>query len=787
MPLAIFVVASVSLINKQQQKVTDIESLNQALYQTIQLSQLLHEMQIERGMSAIYIASAGKVFIGQLASQHKKTDSVLASICQEKCTNAQGVSFHPDYSELAAELNQLRTRVSQFKVSTQSVIERYNSKTNELLNTIGEMVKSSAASSLTQRFFAYENFLKEKEYIGIERALLGSVFARDAFINSEYQYYVSLQTKQAVFRQEFSNWVSEDISSQLALIKSSAEYRKVEALREIAHQKSHTGNFGVDSVAWFEVMTNNINQLRLMEAWITRELLESAEKNKVSASYTKWLLITGLIGVALLTLFYGIKLINNIDGSFFRQLKEYRTILENGASPMVAIDKASQGIIFCNSQFASLLGHSEQQIASLNIMDVFFIEDGEEKQVPLREMACGDRNFLSKITLLTRDGRKVYTELSSFPINVQGEDYLIVNVKDITDEVFTQQRLNRSQLALQTILNSVDSAVSVAEHDTGEVIYLNNQAELIKKEQHQVEPLWPLLAPKASLIDSGPEVLGSHEYTEHSFNKSRKQWFQVTHKVIDWYDNRRVVLRMLDDITERYEIEHKNQNLLKEIRKISLKNFNLQEIERKEVAADLHDQLGQSMTAVMLQAEFVRHSIPPEHSELIASAQQISDTTQQLISSVREITNQLRPVLLDQLGLVEALRELVGQWQQLDLSTKFVFNSNSTKARLSDLIEISVYRIVQESLTNACKHAHASTIKVELNIEGNNAKGLLKLKVVDDGKGFDKKEVHFSGMGLINMRERVEALGGEFRIMANTGQGVSTLVAIPLQEVEGVY
>ena len=772
-PLIILVFAFISLIQHQQWKVTNFKQLESAIEQSIQLSEIIHALQKERGMTAIYLASDGKVFADQLAQQRQLTDHLIPK------NKSSGVLAYPGFNELIIKLKQQRMNVDHFEITASFSLWLYNRQISDLLNVIDTMIKRSAAFGLTKKFFAYTNFLKEKEQIGIERALLGIVFTRDAFAEKEYIYYVSLQTKQAVFNDEFNHWVSADIALELDEIKNSEDYQKVNKYRNIAHQNAAGGGFDVDSQSWFKVMTVNINQLKLMEAAITRELLENAHKNCQKASYEKWLWILGFIFITLLIIAYGIKLILNIEGSFFRRLKEYRIILENSSSAMVVINASRRDIVFCNSQFSKSLGYPIDQISSMNIIDVFLKDDREQTQALFQSMVNGEVSQIDNITLLKCDGAWLQTELSCFSIKIQSSTYLVIDVKDISEEHHALERLHRSQMALETVLNSVSSAVSVIECDSAEVIYLNSRAQSIKNEQHQVEPLWPLLASSSEQVG---KLANKSEYSEHSYNKSRKRWYQISHKEINWYDNRKVILRMLDDITDRYDIEHKNRNLLVEIRDISLKNFNLQEIERKQIAADLHDQFGQTMTGVTLQAEFIHQSLKNHHDEAAKSALQIIDTVQQLISSMRDITNQLRPILLDQLGLVEALRELVHQWQLLEKDTHFTFSVSNMEIPLSDLIQISLYRIVQESLTNVCKHSQAKHVSIDLKIVKNAENNLLTLSITDDGKGFDTAEKHFKGVGLINMRERIEALGGEFKLITNKGQGVSTVAKIVLTD-----
>jgi len=418
----------------------------------------------------------------------------------------------------------------------------------------------------------------------------------------------------------------------------------------------------------------------------------------------------------------------------------------------------------------------------MKIADLY-TEENRYKTVQLfAQLVRGAFNHIDKLTLLTKDGSRLLTEISSFPIKTHNGNYWAINTRDISEKLAAQDTLQTAQLALQTVINSMDCSVAVIDCKTAAVIYLNKSAELVYRERGQSDSLWSQLVPENCRCDQQVRHQHQQESTEHIYIASTKRWYQITSKVIVWYDGSKVYFRMLEDISERYANDNRNRELLFEIRKLSLRNYQLQESERKQIAADLHDQLGQLMTGILLQAEYIHRSVQKKDSAIASSAQNIIDTTKTLMRSVGDITESLRPLLLDQLGLVEALRELVQQWQQLNSTTTFSIEALDVNRRLPDVVEISIYRIVQESLTNASKHAQAKNISVNLQLDCKDpdGSGVLNLKIADDGIGFNRNEVHFNGMGLINMRERVEALSGEFRLISNTGKGVDTLVCIPL-------
>lgn len=246
-------------------------------------------------------------------------------------------------------------------------------------------------------------------------------------------------------------------------------------------------------------------------------------------------------------------------------------------------------------------------------------------------------------------------------------------------------------------------------------------------------------------------------------------------------EEKHYIANSIKDITERREAEHKNKQLLQQNRQLAQRNYTMQETERREIAAELHDQLGQSMVGIMMQADHIHRHIS-DHNEAVAAASNIAKTIRSLINDTRNLTNKLRPVTLDQLGLVDALSELIDSWQQYHHECHFQLDIINNIPELSDQPSICVYRIVQEGLTNISKHAKAKNVKVSLSFDSKLAtphSKILTLTIVDDGIGM-REDIHGKwGMGVINMRERVQSLGGYFELGSEANKGVSITVCIP--------
>jgi signal transduction histidine kinase len=195
------------------------------------------------------------------------------------------------------------------------------------------------------------------------------------------------------------------------------------------------------------------------------------------------------------------------------------------------------------------------------------------------------------------------------------------------------------------------------------------------------------------------------------------------------------------------------------------------EEERRFVATELHDELGQILTVVK-----IRLRMPPGPTG--GGTDETVALVDQAIERVRKISRDLRPPLLDEVGLEPALRAYVEAQAALSGMPIAIETSEAAAERLPPGLEIACFRIVQESLTNALRHGRASRIEVRVN-RGPSA---IQLEIADDGKGFETGKLgEIAGhLGVIGMQERVRARGGTFRITSAPGAGTRVEVELPI-------
>ena len=241
-----------------------------------------------------------------------------------------------------------------------------------------------------------------------------------------------------------------------------------------------------------------------------------------------------------------------------------------------------------------------------------------------------------------------------------------------------------------------------------------------------------------------------------------------------------VAWRLAQAATVRVEHERRLAASERGLRKLSARLVEAQEEERRRISRDLHDELGQQATTIaILQKRALRSEDPARRRDLIDQAIAATDA---LLAGVHRIATSLRTTLLDDLGLSAALRAAcadVGERSGLAIRSELDFDDHELPPDLAQ----AVYRLVQEGLTNAQKHARAAELAVGVRREGQR----LLVEVRDDGVGFDPRLPHEDRLGLLGMRERVELLGGEFRCESSPGAGTRLSASFPIADpVESV-
>ena len=199
-----------------------------------------------------------------------------------------------------------------------------------------------------------------------------------------------------------------------------------------------------------------------------------------------------------------------------------------------------------------------------------------------------------------------------------------------------------------------------------------------------------------------------------------------------------------------------------------------QELERRRLARELHDETGQALTSILLGLRSIEEAGDRETAR--AAAQEVRDLVVSTLQDVRRLAVELRPKVLDDFGLVSALERLADTFEE-STGISVELEAGTSGERLPGELETALYRIVQEALTNVVKHANATRVSVLLT----RREGAAAVVVEDNGRGFDPDVPSPEGIGLIGMRERLELIGGRLRVESSPSAGTTVVAEVPLR------
>jgi two-component system, NarL family, sensor histidine kinase UhpB len=246
---------------------------------------------------------------------------------------------------------------------------------------------------------------------------------------------------------------------------------------------------------------------------------------------------------------------------------------------------------------------------------------------------------------------------------------------------------------------------------------------------------------------------------------------------VDLSSTRPLLPASIDGVGETEEVERIELAFLRMMRRLEAERrragsaaLHAQEEERARVARDLHDEVNQSLTGLLLRLEAVRESAPPELEGELAETKALAN---QAMTELLSLARQLRPTALDDLGLVAAIGGQVEQLGRGEIDARLEVEGDFSD--LGDDAQLVVYRVAQEALTNAARHSGAKRIEVQLR---RSEDGGVLLEVADDGRGFAFDESE-RGLGIGGMRERALLVGGELTIESRPGAGTKVHLTVP--------
>jgi PAS domain S-box-containing protein len=406
-----------------------------------------------------------------------------------------------------------------------------------------------------------------------------------------------------------------------------------------------------------------------------------------------------------------------------------------------------------------------------------------EDWASVRALREGQTSLNELIDIETFDGQKKTIQNSAAPVrtaegSIQGA--VVVN-EDVTDRVRTEEALRESERKLheaQRIAHIgywerdiVADRITFSE-EAGHIFGLREQIAINQAQlQAMIHPDDRQLQSRA-LADA---LHGRRSYeVEYRIIRSdgEMRFVHVRDAMVSDQSGRPIrMFGTVQDITERKRAEEALREAKDRSQHLSRRLLEVQEEERRHIARELHDEFGQTLTGLRL---LLRSDDNTERDARIEQARKLVD---ELLDKVRTLSFDLRPAALDQLGLVPGLLSFFERYTE-QASVQVEFQHQRVEGRLPTDVETTAYRVVQESLTNAARHAGVKRATVRVRVEDDR----LALEIEDRGSGFDLETALGArkSSGLAGMRERVELLNGSLKIDASPGVGTRITVELPL-------
>ena len=466
----------------------------------------------------------------------------------------------------------------------------------------------------------------------------------------------------------------------------------------------------------------------------------------------------------------------------------YRSLFDNSLDAILLT--APDGTIYAANPAASeMFGRTEEEICRLGRAGIVDRSD-PGVQAAIEERTRTGR-FRGELTHLHKDGNKFPAEVSSVIFQDRnGRERSSMIIRDITDRKLAEKELWRREILLNAILTSLPITIFAIDSEGKFSLSEGKGLEAVglKPGENVGESALGLFGEMPFLKQSGEETSGYDIFQRAFAGESIQAQNEMQGVFLENFigpirDKVGAVIGVVGvsiNITKRKIAEdalfHKSQQL----RSLANRLSQVKEEERRVLALELHDSVGQYLTALSINLNMLQSLISPESVEKIKP---FLEDSQQLIEQttlrIRNLMIELRPPELDDYGLVAALRsygDRLAQRNQLQIQIP----AGDLEPKLSSQTATTLFRIAQEALTNIVKHAEANLVKITFSHDAE----WLRMTISDDGMGFDPETLPASraetGWGLFSIQERAEAIGGHFHVKSHPGQGCTLLVEVPL-------
>ncbi len=472
-----------------------------------------------------------------------------------------------------------------------------------------------------------------------------------------------------------------------------------------------------------------------------------------------------------------------------RQSEEKRRLIMTSALDAIICMDTSGIITFWNPKAEEVFGWEENEVMGKLLSSTIIPEKframhdaGLEKYLQTGKGPV--LNALIELKAINKQHQEFPVELTITPIKQDGEEFFCAFVRDISERKKAQETIKKSEEQYRYLFNHSPMPKWIFDLETYSILEVNEAAvkhygysrkqftTMTVKDIHPAEDLERFIQPN---IEANSQATFNAEEWRHQKANGDIINVEVSGHPIE-YNGRKAMMIISNDITERKRSETVIANINKELHELSGHLQTIREEERVQIARDIHDELGQQLTGLKLGIEWLNIKMTGKDTQLQQKTKEMIALIKGTIQSVRRISSNLRPSMLDDLGLVAAL-----EWQSQEVEKRFGiminFISEIPDTDLRIEVSTALFRIYQEALTNAVRHSGAHEINSRLQIVDNT----IILEIRDNGRGIDaEKRATTKSFGLLGIKERTFALGGTFDLQSEHGNGTFIRIVVPI-------
>lgn len=463
----------------------------------------------------------------------------------------------------------------------------------------------------------------------------------------------------------------------------------------------------------------------------------------------------------------------------------FQDVIEFAPDAFVLADMEGT-VVRVNTQAERLFGYSRHELVGLPV-EMLIPAPLRSSQVANRKAYAEKAHSLkmgASVPCLRKDGTVFPGDINLSPLHTHHGSLLMVVVRDVTER---QQREDLAQEAARYARSLIEvSPDPLIMIDTlGNITDVNIAAERITGLGRE-----DMTGSKAASIFTEPQRL--HEAFRQVIDKGHLHDYRMTMQHVSGkltevmcnanvYRNQQGevigIFASARDMTESRRIQQEILESRQRVRELAAQSEAVREEEKKHIAREVHDELGQVLTALRMDLSFLGMQSGAQDPALMAKLQGMKGLVDRAIQGVRNVASSLRPAALD-MGLQAAIDWLCAEFTRRT-QIPCALHADASAIDLDEVRAMAIFRIVQESLTNVARYAQASQIDITMERRGS----LLCLEVRDNGRGFDPAEVgKRKSYGLLGMRERAIVLGGKVKIVSAPGQGTRVNVRIPVDD-----